>query len=171
MTRYGVDPVDEAIYDSVHDYIDPKTGGKGASALSKKIGRNLATFNKKADPFADTHLMNINDLRLIIKETKNYSILEALSAEFNHGIFLLSEPDCGTEKGILSAVLKAAAEGGEACKVIDDALSDDIITTKEAMICSKEINDQINALAALRERLVSMVVDSEHLPQSLQPSR
>jgi len=167
MTRYGVDPFDEAIYDSVQGYVDPETGRKGATALAKRLSRNLATFSKKADPFTDTHVMNGNDLRAIIRETKNHSIVEALATEFNLGIFILPEPENGTKKGILSAVLKAAIEGGEACKAIDDALSDDVVMADEAVRCAKELDDQINALLTLRKRLMDSVVDPDHLPDGI----
>jgi len=168
MTRYGVTSFEESIYDAAHGFINPETGEKGVASLARLTGRNPTTLTKKIDPFIETHLVNTEELIMIIKETKKYSIIKALASEFNHGVFPFPELGDETEKGILSAVLKAAVEGGEACKAIDDALKDDIIEAKEATKCAKEIDDQINALLTLRSRLIKKVVDPEHLPIALE---
>ncbi len=167
MTRYGIDPVDEAIYDTAHGYLNPDTGEKGVAALARKTGRNGTTLYKKVDPFVETHLININELRSIMNETNNFSAIETLAMECGYGTFLLPDSkDIDTKKGILDCILIASVEGGEACKVISEALSDNKITAKEATQCSSEINDQINALIGLRQRIINAVVDPNHLPVS-----
>ena len=163
-TGYAADAIDEAIHNTVHNYTDPDTQDKGLAAFARRTKRNVATLYKKVDPYTDTHLININELRLIMFETKNYSILEALAAECGYGAHPLPRTEVSEQKrGILDCVLNAAAEGGEACQVISESLADGKITAKESEKCSSEINDQINALIGLREKIIDSVVEPKYL--------
>ena len=156
MARYGVDPVDEAIYDTAHGYINPDTGEKGVSALARKTGRNGTTLSKKVDPFAERDLINIVELRSIMRETNNYSVIETLAMECGYGTFLLPDPESvDQKKGILECVLNAVAAGDGAWKTINESLEDGVITAKESTKCSSEIDDKINALIALRQRIIN----------------
>jgi len=102
-------------------------------------------------------------LRSIIRETENYSIIRTLANEFGHAIYSLPDQKVDQGKGILDCVLEAATEGGQACYAISESLKDGKITAKESAQCSSEIDDQINALIGLREKIVSCVVDPQHL--------
>jgi len=167
MSRYGVDPVDEAIYDTAHSYTDPETGLKGVVALAKLLGKNGTTLSKKVDPFTDTHLINIDELRAVMRATNDYSIMEALASSVDYGVFRLPTSEDITEKGILKAVLKVVTEGGDACREIDKALEDGKVTSAEAKLCADEIDEQINALLSLRERMIESVVDPHRLPKGI----
>jgi len=164
MSRYGGTLTEEAIYDTTHNHIDPVTGEKGVAALARRIGRNPTTLTKKVDPFVDTHQINIKELLLVMRATKDYSPMEALATECGYGAHVLPKTEVSEQKkGILDCVLNAAFKGGEACQAISESLEDGKITAKEAMECSAGINDQIKALIGLRQQLLDAVIDPEHL--------
>lgn len=131
----------DAAHKTVHDYPG------GSQSLGPRIDMSPAVLRNKVNPNNDTHHLSLTEANEIMSVTGDHRILHALSAE--HGYVLQradTQPDVG---GLLQCVLVANAAEGEFDRVLQEALSDDLITPNEL----KAINE-----AGIRQQATLMML-------------
>ena len=167
LSRYGIDPLDGAVYDAAHDYQDPKTNERGVAPLARRLNMNAGTLQNKVNPNCDTHFPTWREVAALMLVSGDYRPLYAMAAACHHAVYPLLDMASVNDEQLLHAVLKLSREGGDVSAAIDQALRDGRITAAEYVRISGEMDEMLRAAVELNDRLRAHVVDPEHLPPSM----
>ena len=147
--------IEKTIYDTAHAHPG------GAKQLAKEIGTQPGTFNNKCDPRMPGHILNINEVRKLLKVTGNHEILFELARE--RGYVCIDIPDYTgiSDMELLNAWADWDAERGETGQAIKKSLEDTTITKDELNKIRKEMFEDFQKELALLSRLESLVEPSK----------
>ncbi len=123
----------DAAFDTVHDY----PGGAGPLAerlmrLNKdgeRVPMSEAVLNSKVNPNTTTHHLSLAEADRLMGLTGDHRILFALAN--NHGYQLHKIGAEGGHGSLMQRLLKANSAEGEVDRVLEEALSDGVITPNE----------------------------------------
>ena len=93
--------------------------------------------------------MTVREAFAIQLITGNHSLVVTMQTEL-----ALSKRKTAPES-VLASVLKVGKESGDVMAAVQDALADGKVTDKEKTLISREIQEEIEALEALRESINS----------------
>lgn len=79
-----------AVYDTVHDFRDTKTGKRGAAALAPRLGMLPGTLANKANPMQDCEL-TLSEAGALQLATQDFRILHVLAWELGHATYALPD--------------------------------------------------------------------------------
>jgi len=138
-----MDKVLRAIYDVVHRYPG------GGTEIAKTMGcYHYNTINNKADPYDQTHQMNLTDVVAITKITGDNEIIQALAYEAGLGVFPLCKGE--SKKDTLIRLITGLGEKrGEVDHALYEALEDGCITKTERKEIHRRAVQSISALLSL----------------------
>ncbi|QNH21227.1 hypothetical protein HEP73_02139 [Xanthomonas sp. GW] len=149
--------VSDAAYYTVHDY----PGGAGPLGLrltrinkdGEEVGMSEAVLNSKVNQNTTTHQLGLLEADRIMGLTGDHRILFAMASNHGYQLHKLNaDPAHGT---LMQRLLKASSAEGAVDRVLEEALSDGVITPNELKaVISAEMDRQaasMQLMAKLRE--------------------
>lgn len=159
--EYGIDPLDKAAYDTVHDFKNNRTGKKGAIGLSPVVDMNPSTLQNKANPKEDFSGFMLKEARKVMIATNDYRMLTQL----NHDCGFIAVPvlhtDFPCDGDLLNSHLEAVSEFGDASEKMKKALNDKVLTNAEYVLLEKEYHEAVEKIYSLLEVLKGMAEPEE----------
>ncbi len=144
-------PLDEAKHDVVHGYPG------GAVALAPLVNMKPGTLSNKVNPTIDTHHLMVDEAVAIQAAAKDYRILYAEASALNHTCIQLADFSGISDVELLNAYAKLHKELGDMAHEINQALQDGKIMRIEFRRISKEMNQSVQAMFALRARMEALI--------------
>jgi hypothetical protein len=143
-----IDALDQAIYDTVHQYVGPR-GRVGAVALAAQVGMHPGTLNNKAYPGHDGQL-TLRESIPIQLQADDFRILATYAAELGHAVIPVGQFDDCSDMELLDLYAAYHAELGETATSIRDLLAADQIDKKALNQVRREmLEDQQAGMALL----------------------
>lgn len=139
-----------AVYDTVHDFRDTKTGKRGAVALAPRLGMLPGTLANKANPMQDCEL-TLSEAGALQLATQDFRILQALAWELGHAVYALPEVTV-SDMEILTQYTEYHAAIGAKAIAIRNALADGC-TPEELAEVQRALEASIRAGLGLLARL------------------
>lgn len=137
------------ILDAAHKTVHAYPGG--SESLAPRIGMSAAVLRNKVNPNNTTHHLTLAEADEVMGVTGDHRLLQVLAA--NHG-YALQRCEAVHENGpVLQALLVANAAEGEFDRVLQEALSDNLITQNELRLIESAGLHQQAALMGLLNRL------------------
>ncbi len=152
---------------AIHDVVHRHPGG--GTEIAKTMGcYHYNTINNKADPYEQTHQMNVSDIIAITNITGDNEIIQAMAYEAGLGVYPLRF-DESKQETLLRLITGLGKKRGEVDKALHDALDDDCITEKERLEIHRQATHAITALLQLLAHIDDKTVaDSEARTASMQ---
>jgi hypothetical protein len=149
--------LDMAIYDTVHDYRDPRTRARGSTALAPRCGMHPGTLNNKADPGIDTHKLGLVESVPVQLAADDYRILHAYAADLGHCAWQLPAATSASDVEVLDAYALVHERAGKKAAAIRAALADNRVTTAELAEIRHHFDAEVRAGLQLLSRLEALV--------------
>jgi len=146
--QYGVDPLDAAIYDAVHDYCDPVTGRRGVPALSNAMGWGASMLQNYANPNEPSQF-SITQIRALILRTGDKRPLRQLAHDVGEACFPLLVTQFPGDSDLLSAWADWQAEIGETMQKAKAILDDGKVVAVEVDELRRELIEDFEKGLAL----------------------
>ncbi len=124
----------------------------GISGVARRLGKRELTLIGKLNPNDDLHQPTIGEFVSILMDTGDTSPLEILCEMFG-GQFMTRPKERGNS--VAQAVLHAASEHGDVCRVAEEALADNKLDNIEVARLRKEISEARRALMILENTLTN----------------
>lgn len=148
--------VSDAAYNTVHDYpggassLAPRFGTKSGGVMSPSV------LNSKVDPKKDSHHLSLAEASKLMALTGDHRILHALAIE--HGFVCVAVDDDAKpcDMAVLEAVTQVWAKNGDVGLIVNAALSDGKIDSKEVMDVKKSVYALQSALQGLVKRFEAL---------------
>lgn len=137
----------DAFYHLVHDYPG------GAPALAPRLGMNLHTLEKKADPACTTHKPALMEVIAAEQLTGDHRPFHAHADALGYLVLRRPALDHVALPDLLREVTRFSKELGEALESMHKALADGRVTENEIRAFEKQVADIAPAAAALSERM------------------
>ena len=145
-----VDPLDLVIYETVHEYVNPKTGKKGAVGLAPVVDMHASTLQNKSNPTESFTHITVREARKIMHATGDHRILHQLAADLGEACVALPSLDAVGDIDVLEALTSWQAETGETAAKERDIYSDRVVRMSEVEELRLElIQDYERGLALL----------------------
>ena len=151
-----IDPLDQAVYDTVHEYRDEKSGRQGALVLAKVLGMKPSTLANKANHNEDFAHLNIQEVRSVMLATGDARILKALALDMGYACVPLPHIDAPADMDVLDKWADWSKEFGETAAAIKAALEDGKITVSEVATVRRELIEDFETGLALLDVLKGM---------------
>lgn len=133
----------------------------GVDRLAVHMGTPKGTLYNKLNlnDSSQQHKPTLADFTQIMAVTKNTEPLQALCALFGGVFYELPDLSRFADDALLEIVNRLHVQGGEAHKVMSDALEDGVITVAEAKAFKEACQQWLAAILELRARFVSLTVN------------
>ena len=115
------------ISDAAHQTVKQYPGG--SESLAPRISMSAAVLRNKVNPNNTTHHLTLAEADEVMGVTGDHRILQALASAHGYTLQRLEEPASPTN--LLQTLLTANAVEGEFDRVLQEALSDGLITENE----------------------------------------
>lgn len=148
------DLLDDAIYNTVHDYRDGDN--RGAVALSPKVNIGATVLSNKVNPFCESHHLGLKESIPIQLTAGNYSILRVYAQILGHAVFQVPDMSGMSDANLLTDYANWNAEIGETHDAIRRALTDGQISRRELAAIEAEMYQDFERELGLLARLRSM---------------
>lgn len=149
-------PVQAAYYQTVHGYVDPRTGKRGGEALGPKLGKSGRTVSNEANPDLLGHKPGLEDSITIQLLTGDYRVLYAYAATLNHVAIPLPDFTPCSDVELLNRFSAWQSAMGRTCQEIHSALEDRVITTSEARTIRRMGQAHMQAFLEFMSRVESI---------------
>jgi len=140
MDNHDIDPLDQAAYETVHNFKDETTGKKGAVGVSAITGMRSSTVQNKANRTEEFAIFNIKEARAVMLATKDFSMLSTMNREC--GFAMTPLPDFAafsSDMDVLKAWAEWQAEIAETVQKMKDMIADGVIQHHEINEVKKEL--------------------------------
>jgi len=145
-----VDPLDQAIYDTVHRYTNPNTGKKGAVGLAPVVDMPASTLQNKANPFEQFAHLTVREARKVMLAAGDNRILHQLAADVGEACVPLPTLKFAADMDLLDSWAEWQQDVAKTIEAVRDALADQKITQAEvASVRLELIKDFEKGLAML----------------------
>lgn len=145
--------LDEAVYQTVHEYVDPRGRAKGAVALAPRVGMNPGTLSNKANPLQDTAQLTLAEAVTIQTVAQDFRILHALAAALDHCAYRLPAPVPVSDVALLDSYADMHAALGRKATALRRVLEDGRVTPAEVNELRQLLDDAIRSGLQLLSRL------------------
>ena len=145
------DPIDVAIYETVHQYKDPRSRQRGATGLAPRVNMQPGTLNNKANP-AQEHQLTLRESVPIQLTTGDYRILHRYAAALGHVAYPLPDGESSDVELLTQYAAFHAAVGAKSA-AIREALVDGRITTSELTDIRQCFDSMVRAGLSLMLRI------------------
>lgn len=116
------DPLDIAIYETVHEFRDPKTGKRGALGLAPVIGMQSSTLSNKANPTQEFAHLTVREARSVMLASGDHRILHQLAADLGEACVPLPTLPFPADMDLLKAWAEWQRDVAETVQALRDAL-------------------------------------------------
>lgn len=124
--------LDTAIHATVHEYVDPLSGHRGAVALAPRLGMQPGTLSNKANPLQDGHQLSLREAVPLQLCTGDFRILHSFAHDLGHIAYRMPDERGGSDLEILDQYAAFVAAVGAKAETLRRALADKTITAAEA---------------------------------------
>jgi hypothetical protein len=149
-------PIEAAVYETVHSFVDAASQRRGAVALAPRLGMQAGTLSNKANPTMVEHKLGLSESITLQVAAADMRILHAYAAALGHCAMPLPTPRDASDVELLDAYAEVNERCGAKAKAIRDALRDGHITTAEVGEIRARFHDEIRAGMELLSRLESL---------------
>lgn len=148
------DSLEDAVYNTIHNYRDGKKSGPGA--LAPKVNMNAGTLNNKADPAMFSHQLTLRESIPIQLTANNFSIAQAYCLALN-GVFVqLPDIPCVSDTALLDIWATLIEKEGEFAKAVRESLASGDIDHDEIKNIKNRAQERISVLIEMVKRLESI---------------
>ena len=158
-----IDPLDQAIYDTVHDYRDLHAGGRGAAALARAIGMAGSTLQNKADRKQEFAHLSLQEARSIMLVSGDTRILSTLAEQLGYAAVPLPQIEAPADTDLLQVWADWSNEFGETAAAIKAALEDNKITQAEVAKVKRELIEDFETGLAIIDVLKGMAEPEDNV--------
>lgn len=151
-----IDVLDQAIYDTVHDYKDPNSSKRGVHPLAKMTGIVPSTLQNKSDRKQETHHLSVKEARAIMLVSNDFRILQTLASEVGYAAVPLPANAFPADMDLLESWADWSAEIAQTVERIKSALDDKTLTQEEISAIRKEMIEDFEKALALLDVLKGM---------------
>lgn len=151
-----LDPLDVAIYDTVHGYVHPKSGRRGAVGLAPVVGMPPSTLSNKANPREEFVHLTVRELRAVMLATGDHRALHQLAADVGEACVVLPTIEFPADMDLLDAWAAWQGEVAQTVRRIRTALIDGKITADEVLDVRMELIEDFERGLALLDVLKGM---------------
>lgn len=166
--EYGIDPLDKAAYDTVHDYRNPKTGKRGAGGLAPAIGMAPSTLSNKANPHEEFANLTLKEARQVVLASGDARITKQFALETGFVVWPMPEIDCPADMDILNAWAEWQKDIAETIEAVKVALSKKTTQADVDLIHKELAEDMAKGLELLNVIKGTMEPSSSGLPRAVQ---
>lgn len=149
-----LDPIDDAIYQTVHEFRDGDR--TGAVALAPKVNMNAGTLSNKVNAFCDTHHLSLKESVPIQLATGRFDILRAYAQSLGFAVVRVTDLSHWSDIELLDSYAAWNAEIGETHGAIRRALEDGNITRTEINEIESEMYQDFERALGVLQRLRSL---------------
>jgi len=140
MDAHDIDSLDQAAYETVHDFVDSNTGKKGAIGVANITGMRPSTVQNKASRTDFLANFNIKEMRTVMLATNDFRMLETMNRDCGFAMTALPTLDrFSSDMDLLSEWADWQSEVAKTGQRIKEALSDGKITQAEVAEIRKEV--------------------------------
>jgi hypothetical protein len=137
----------DAFYNTVHN------APGGHAALAIRLGMSAAVLRNKANVHSETNKPTLDDVDNIIGLTGDASVLHALAANHGYVCSKIAGAGCAADATPLAMVARIATRSADAVAVVNDALADGRLDSRELV----EIRERAyGAIQALQDMVVGL---------------
>lgn len=126
-----VDQLDQAIYDTVHNYVNPHTGKKGAIGLAPVVDMQASTLQNKANPGEHFAHLTVREARKVMLATGDNRILHRLAADVGEACVPLPTLQFAADMDLLDSWAEWQQDVARTVEAVRDALADKKVTRDE----------------------------------------
>ena len=153
-----IDPLDQAIYDMVHDFRDPVTGKRGVPAMAHRLGCRTGTLQNEVNRTMPSHVPNVHKVRAMMLVAQDFRPLYQLARDCGHLAWRKRDYAQVSDQALLDALLHIDREKGDVARELARALEDGQVDPEERDRLLEEIDDVRAALCELEARIREMTV-------------
>lgn len=150
------DPVDRAMHQTVHEFVDVKTRSRGAVALAPKMGLQPGTLSNKVNPTIDSHQLGLRESIPLQLTAGNFTILHAFAAALGHCVYPLPGDCVASDVELLTQYAEFHARVGMHSGSIREALRDGRISADEVANVRQSFDDLVRAGLCVLLRLEAL---------------
>ena len=143
--------LDRAVYETVHGYVDPRTGQRGAVALAPKLGMQPGTLSNKANPLQE-HQLTLRESIPLQLSAWDFQILKAYARELGHAVYALPTPHV-SDIELLDQYAAFHAAVGEKAEALRNALADGRVVPAEVQEVKRALYEVVASGLAVVTRL------------------
>jgi hypothetical protein len=145
-----LDPLELAVYGTVHDYVHPVTGKKGVVGLAPVIGMSPSTLQNKANPAERFAHLALLEARSIMLAAGDHRILHQLAADLGEACVPLPTNAFPADSDLIVAWAEWQGEVAQTVTALRDVVEARTITQAEvARVRQELIEDYERSLAML----------------------
>ncbi len=126
-----VDPLDRSIYETVHGYVNPKTGKRGVLGLAPVVDMPASTLQNKANPSEQFAHLTVREARKVMLATDDHRILYQLAADLGEACVPLPTLEFAADMDLLDSWAEWQADVAKTIEAVRDALADKKVTLDE----------------------------------------
>ena len=164
-TNHDIDALDQVIYNTVHNFKDKQSGGKGAAALARAIGLQGSTLQNKADRKQEFAQLSIKEARSIMLVSGDTNILNTLAQQLGFAAVPLPHIEAPADTDLLKVWADWSNDFGETAAEIKKALEDDKITLNEVEKVRRELIEDFEKGLAIIDVLKGMAEPEDNVTQ------
>ncbi len=151
-----VDPLDQAVYDTVHDYTNPRTHKKGAIGLAPVVDMSASTLQNKANPSEQFAHMTLREARKVMLAANDHRILHQLAADLGEACVPLPTMSFPADMDLLNAWAEWQKEVAETIEAVRSSLDDKRIRLDEVSKVRRELIEDFEKGLAMLDVLKGM---------------
>ena len=151
-----VDPLDQAVYDTVHDYTNPRTHKKGAIGLAPVVDMSASTLQNKANPSEQFAHMTLHEARKVMLAANDHRILHQLAADLGEACVPLPTMSFPADMDLLNAWAEWQKEVAETIEAVRSSLDDKRIRLDEVSKVRRELIEDFEKGLAMLDVLKGM---------------
>ena len=145
--------LDQAVYDTIHEYVDPRSKARGAVALAPRVGMQPGTLSNKANPLQETSQLTLAEAVTIQTVTQDFRILQAFAASLDHCAHRLPAEPAAGDVALLDSYTELHAALGRKAVALKRVLADGRVSPAELREMRQLLDEAIRAGLQLLSRL------------------
>ncbi len=144
--------LDDAVHATVHDYVEPLTGKRGAVALAPRMAMSPGTLSNKANPQMPDHKLGLVESIPLQLVTGEYAILHSYARTLGHCAWPLPPVTAQGDVELLDTYADMHVQAGAVARTVRAALADRRITAAEIAAIRQAFDAQVRAGLAFLAR-------------------
>jgi len=165
MSNHDIDALDQAAYETVHNFKDKNTGKKGAGGIADITGMKASSVQNKANRTEEFANFNIKEMRSLMLATNDFRMLKVMNQVCGFIAVELPSIEYPADSDLVNAHIDVVTELGEATGEMKRALNDKKLTQAELRKVKKEFHDVIEKVYGLFSVLDGMAEPEDNVTQ------
>ncbi|MCW8918949.1 MAG: hypothetical protein OQL08_09070 [Gammaproteobacteria bacterium] len=164
--EYGIDPLDMAAYETVHEYRNAKTGKRGPGALAPLVGMAPSTLSNKCNPNEIYANLTLKEARQVVLASGDSRIVKQFALDAGFTILPMPEVDCPADMDILNAWADWQADIAETIEAVKAAIAGSPTKEKVETI-RRELHEDLAQGMKLFNIIDDMLEPDDKLPTAV----